>query len=391
MKKSRTQFILFALTFLYFVANGQKLADENFRYHYDPESEISLRWNPFKKGTQMNVNWEVSKAPLSDNGGYLLQWEKRKSYAEAEGTTIKVDTLSPISSSRWSGNLLVDVTKEPWLLVAKIVRRADEKTWLYAQVIEESFPVNGYISGNTGMVVSRFVNIDQPYKLHGNVSNDSLFVYHYRQSFPSAFPPYTEATIGSDPLLLHDSTFVVTSEASINFKEEGLYLAQTDTLAAEGFSFRVERTPYPRYNRIGDLVPPLIFIATRDEYTALEKVNGDKAAFDKIILSITKDKDRARRFMRSYYQRVEQANQYFTSFKEGWKTDRGMIYVIFGSPDQVRISNQREIWYYQDSRTNFVFVKKGSIYDPNYYVLDRDVKFTELWYSTIDLWRKARF
>lgn len=88
---------------------------------------------------------------------------------------------------------------------------------------------------------------------------------------------------------------------------------------------------------------------------------------------------------------MELANKYFTSYKEGWKTDQGMAFIVFGLPDEIRKTSQNEIWYYKDSRTKFVFIKKGSIYAPHYYTLMRDGRFTQLWYNAIDLWRKARF
>jgi GWxTD domain-containing protein len=134
-----------------------------------------------------------------------------------------------------------------------------------------------------------------------------------------------------------------------------------------------------------------VFVSTQDEFIQLQQSNGDKVVFDKTIIGITRDRDRAKRFMKSYYTRVELANQYFTSYKEGWKTDQGMTFIIFGLPDEIRKTSQNEIWYYKDSRTKFVFIKKGSIYSPNYYTLMRDDRFTQLWYNTIDLWRKSRF
>ena len=36
-----------------------------------------------------------------------------------------------------------------------------------------------------------------------------------------------------------------------------------------------------------------------------------------------------------YFRRVRYANQYFTVFRDGWRTDRGLIYIIFGPPSEV--------------------------------------------------------
>ena len=95
--------------------------------------------------------------------------------------------------------------------------------------------------------------------------------------------------------------------------------------------------------------------------------------------------------MKSYFRRVELANLYFSSFKEGWKTDRGMIYLIFGLPDEVSLNDSNETWHYNNTRARFTFVKSGSVYDPENYVLLRDKRFMEPWFSTVDLWRKSRF
>ena len=108
-------------------------------------------------------------------------------------------------------------------------------------------------------------------------------------------------------------------------------------------------------------------------------------------MDITGDRDRAKNFMRSYFRRVELANIYFSSYKQGWKTDRGMVYLIFGLPDEVSVNDGTETWFYKNTRTRFTFVRRGSVYDPHHSVLLRDKRFTEIWFSTIDLWRKSRF
>ena len=95
--------------------------------------------------------------------------------------------------------------------------------------------------------------------------------------------------------------------------------------------------------------------------------------------------------MRSYFRKVELANLYFSSYKEGWKTDRGMIYLIYGVPDEVIKNGLNETWNYKSNKQSFSFVKTGSVYDPDYFVLIRERRYTESWYTTVDLWRKSRF
>ena len=187
-----------------------------------------------------------------------------------------------------------------------------------------------------------------------------------------------------------DSTFQFRNNQTLSFLKEGLYLIQSDTTSAEGVAFRIVNSSYPKITRVNDLAGPVVYITTQDEFNTLVRSPGDKSTFDRLILSITGNSDRARRFIRNYFQNIESANHLFTSFKEGWKTDRGLIYTVFGPPDTVTFGNNIESWHYNASNAQYTFVKAGSVFDPNNYVLIRDSKYADTWYSTIDQWRKGR-
>lgn len=63
-----------------------------------------------------------------------------------------------------------------------------------------------------------------------------------------------------------------------------------------------------------------------------------------------------------YYSRIEYANQNFSSYAEGWRTDMGRIFIKYGMPDFVErqppMMNQRpyEIWEYQQHNLRLIFV-----------------------------------
>jgi GWxTD domain-containing protein len=68
-----------------------------------------------------------------------------------------------------------------------------------------------------------------------------------------------------------------------------------------------------------------------------------------------------------YLRRVAAANQLYTAFgKDGWRTDRGRVLIIYGEPDQVdRVPSESEskpyqIWYYNrfEGGVQFVFVDR---------------------------------
>ncbi len=67
--------------------------------------------------------------------------------------------------------------------------------------------------------------------------------------------------------------------------------------------------------------------------------------------------------LEEFYNRVEYVNAHFGVLSPGWKSDRGMVYIQYGKPDQVESSRDRygrnyEIWTYQNSH-QFVFMDDG--------------------------------
>jgi GWxTD domain-containing protein len=84
--------------------------------------------------------------------------------------------------------------------------------------------------------------------------------------------------------------------------------------------------------------------------------------------------------MEEYYSRVEYANRNYTSFMEGWRTDRGMVLIRFGPPQNIERhpfdSNNKpyEIWYYYNQNREFIFVDETGFGD--YRLLNPE---TDLW------------
>jgi GWxTD domain-containing protein len=73
--------------------------------------------------------------------------------------------------------------------------------------------------------------------------------------------------------------------------------------------------------------------------------------------------------MEEYYHRIEYANRNFTHYLEGWRTDRGMVYIRFGAPENIERhpfeTNSRpyEVWHYYNLNYEFVFVDETGFGD----------------------------
>ncbi len=371
--------------------NGQAINSINFNYWYDPLAEVVIQMKPMSLGDSVAVFYRI-RCNNAASTSYLLKWEKKDSYAQRQGNVVKPTDTIAVSNLWQEGKFVFAKPIKPWLLTVKVINIGTGKSWFFYRQIETHHPVNGFLELNGEKQWAPYLPADSRYVIRGSGSGNAIHFSYYKDNFPTPSPPFVVKEIKMDRFLFPDSIFTASANSELGpFTREGLYLAQEDTASAKGFSFLIKRTPYPKYNKLGDLKGPLLFVTTREENDALGLASEDKLKFDKIILEITKDKERARTFMRNYFKRVEIANFYFTSFKEGWKTDRGMIFVIFGQPDEVQMDGQYESWMYKNPNQSFNFAKAGSVYHPDHSVLVREKGYSEYWYQTIDLWRKSRF
>lgn len=387
--------LLSLLFFLVTVSGfGQAIGSLNLNYLYNPQNEVDLQLKMVKGQNQIKIYYSflVNTVQFTPEN-CTITWQKRDSFSQREGSDIIPEEIETpvITDGKKTGVLTFPIPDKPWLLVAKVSNAIVSKSWAYFKTIEANYPINEYLMAANGIVSKPYISSKSEYTIHGSRSKNTLHVSFYKNIFNPASPPFVESESTVDRFLFHDSTFTVNNEQKIKFTSHGLYLLQEDTTGVEGLAFRSGSEAYPKYTRVEDLVNPLIYVCALEEFTELKNTKGDKAKFDKVILNITKDKDRAKNFMRSYFRKVELANLYFSSYKEGWKTDRGMIYLIYGVPDEVIKNGLNETWNYKSNKQSFSFVKTGSVYDPDYFVLIRERRYTESWYTTVDLWRKSRF
>ena len=143
-----------------------------------------------------------------------------------------------------------------------------------------------------------------------------------------------------------------------------------------------------------DLALPLRYITTNDEYDQVIKGGNLKKSVDQYWLRIGGSPQRARELISAFYGRVQFANQYFTSYVEGWKTDRGMCYVVYGPPDIVYRSSASETWIYgEEGRYNslsLTFTKVVNPFTSNDFRLNRSTALKSSWYRAVEFWRQGR-
>ena len=237
--------------------------------------------------------------------------------------------------------------------------------------------INTYIPKNEAVQLSHYKsNIQQ------------LYVRHFPVAYRPAPPPFAEKSLRFNPFKDYNELFTVQRDRFFTLDNEGLYFIQTDTTTRDGVFISCFDQDFPRLTDVDDLTLSIRYIATNKEYGNFHQTESPKQALDDFWLNRTSDKQQARTIISTYYNRIQQANIYFSSYKEGWKTDRGLIYVVYGHPDRIRRTENLEYWFYKSteyrSSTYFYFDKiDGQA------ILRRDKSYNRSWDAQIYEWREG--
>jgi GWxTD domain-containing protein len=154
---------------------------------------------------------------------------------------------------------------------------------------------------------------------------------------------------------------------------------------------------FPRPVTIEDLIEPLAYITNQNEFRELSAPGSPeerRKRFEDFWLGLAGDQQAAGRLIKKYYSGVEEANKQFSAVKEGWKTDRGMLYVVLGPPDRVDRLFDKMTWYYslRGSQVENTYGFRRVLFAPenfqleDYYLLRGQV-YEIFWQRMVARWR----
>ncbi|SMO91097.1 GWxTD domain-containing protein [Gracilimonas mengyeensis] len=182
-----------------------------------------------------------------------------------------------------------------------------------------------------------------------------------------------------------------------NYRLEVIGNEGSDNEIFKGRDFGIKSPNYPSLKTPEELARPLYYLMGRNEYKdlmAIKDPDSLKKAIDRFWLSNIQNSNMARSVISLYYERVEEANKQFSNFKEGWKTDPGMMYILFGPPWYTDIFSDEMYWSYsynrEDPEKNFYFnkTKLNSKYYPfDNFLLQRSNFYYNIQSQQIERWR----
>ena len=230
---------------------------------------------------------------------------------------------------------------------------------------------------------------------YNDPSYKTLFVRYYNREFSIATPPFV---IGHDDPFNYIADSIYTLDLNngetfdITLSKQGFYHFQVDTNRRVGLTLFNFYDDFPDVTTAIQLLEPLRYLTTKKEYEKLSSAENIKIAVDSFWINNSGNRERARNQISRYYNRVKDANEFFTSYLEGWKTDKGIMYIIYGSPNIVYRNSDFETWIYGEEGNflslKFNFAKVKNPFTDNDYRLSRSPTYKESWYNAVARWRR---
>jgi len=135
---------------------------------------------------------------------------------------------------------------------------------------------------------------------------------------------------------------------------------QDNAIVYRARDFGMRPPNFPELASARELAEPLVYLMGSSEYEKLMEIEQEdelRRAVEQYWLENLGSADKAREVMNLFYQGVVEANKQFSNYKAGWKTDLGMVYILFGPPwyeDRFR-SDVRWIYGFNENDPERVF------------------------------------
>ncbi len=159
--------------------------------------------------------------------------------------------------------------------------------------------------------------------------------------------------------------FDLTAIPSGDYQFELLVYKKNNVVENRKIPFTLRRSFFREDRLYFEKVRQLRYIATDKEMKELK--NLPQSEREKGWKEFWKKKDEnpstdVNETMETYFERIAYAQENFGHGDRGWESDRGMIYVKFGPPDEIERhafepgSEDYEIWYYYKINRKFLFI-----------------------------------
>lgn len=377
----------------------EHLSDTLTRVHYRIDNQDLL----YRKNESLDnyqaafairywVLGKLESSQILDSNGVLVKDEMKKLAPKTLEGYFDINTPITERSAEDEGKYTLYLRFED--------RSRDAQVAQFLKINKSSFNSRDHflLTDSSGTAIFKpHLPVGVPFKIrHKTLNPKYLFVSLYQRDFPLALPPYSSRKSGAFELA-PDTTFRWPADSLLALPEAGFYHFRLDTNQWQGFTLYSFSQNFPMVGNHQEMAEPLRYLTTQKEYSQLQEARKNPQALKKFIEEFwvlkAGSSERAKNLIAGYYGRVEEANRLFSSFHEGWKTDRGIIYIIYGPPTKVYQSSVGEAWVYGNENSAlsyyFNFIQIENPFTANDFELERSSQYRFGWGQAIEAWRRG--
>lgn len=416
-----TSFLIFAvsISILSGCKSGVSLSETDFKEMYSsnsnihqPQYKVYHSSNEFSEIHYMFENKSLTYVPNKAQGDLFAQvsisWHLYLDYTSSQvsdsSSFVKIDTIASSDLKQLQGLFKIPVPQGAnyILKITAIDLNNNSKTINFLNINKSNINSNQYFKvilkeNNTMLFRNYFYKDEKLAIVYTQKPGVSVIGRNYQTLFPVSPPPFSLESPTPFDFDNYVDLEIQLDNDTIHFHSDspGIFHFTTNPKQRHsGLSLFQYSDDFPEVNSTQEMLDPLRFLTSRKEYSKMKKYQDPKKAVDQFWLSTTPDEEKAKKLVKGFYNRVEAANYYYSSFKEGWKTDRGIIFIVFGPPSLVYRSLTGESWTYGEQSNykslTFNFTKVNNPFTNNDYVLQRSTVYKNPWYRAIDSWRQAK-
>jgi GWxTD domain-containing protein len=408
MKQKTIKIILFSFLFFGIGASAfsqKNLSNLNQALRYSRYSRLGLKIVPVKiSETTFKTQFVVEKIEQNQEfNTFSFTYALLNSYTEEilgdQTMILTANDLTHDTDRHWVFEKELNISLEDpttvLLFTALDTRQGDE--YYYHLDLKSPFLFD---FPDFAAYYANEVGFDQTYLNSGNSllfkssGGPNLHSFYYPINFEVPYPPMETkpAAVPKELEVVDEGDFLSNIPKSLD--KIGYYFIQSDTSKLTGIVLKTTHEAFPKVKDWEEMVQMVTYISTRKEHESLLLATDKKKALDEYWIGLTRNPDTAKDLIREYFRQIEFSNLLFTDFKEGWKTDKGMIYIVMGAPQEVNFYLDREVWSYggmnESSKIRFTFARVKNILSPHYYTLNRSRAYQPVWFKNISLWRSGK-
>ncbi len=397
-------FCLF-VTFSFTTSGQTTLSSTDQALRYSIYARLGLKIIPIKlSDSSYKLQFVIEK--IEENASldnYQISYTLLSSYEEKiqaeKKVKLEVGQLLGDTERHWLFETTVEIPQSQGTAIAFLEAVDNRQKDAYTSHLDLKGPFV-FDQPDFGVFYANSVPFDQNYLTKGQSvlfktsKGPSLFSFFYSSPSAVPFPPMETrlAEVPKEVAVENRGDFLANIPKTLT--DEGYYFFQTDSTASTGLLLRTVHEAFPKVKDWSEMVDMVTYISTKKEHETLLLAQDKKKALDAYWLNLTRNEEVAKDLIRNYFKMIEFANILFTDYKEGWKTDRGMVYIVMGPPQEVNFFEDREVWSYagidDTSKIRFTFTRVKTILSPHFYTLNRSRAYQPIWFKNISQWRSGR-